>query len=497
MGRYLSIWLPQPVVDRAVQLRPELKDVPFVLATPLRGRMVVQSASVAAMQQGIKPGMVVADARAVLPALQVYPEKEGRQQQLLTRLALWCLRYTPVAAIDPDGLLLDISGCAHLWGGEQAYLQDIMNRLRAEGYTVKAAIAGTIGAAWAVARYGSGFEIVPPGGQLDALLAFPPAALRLETGILERMFKLGLYKTGNFVNMPRTVLRRRFGQQLLQRIDQALGQAIETLTPVLPPMHFRERLPCLDPIRTRTGIDIALRKLLEQLCLKLLQEGKGLRSAVFKGYRIDGITEQVEIGTSRAVRHVAHLYRLFEQKIATITPALGIELFVLEAPVFEPLSVQQEALWQMLGGDAGTELSQLIDRLEGRLGAAAIHRYLPAEHYWPERSLKPAAALADKPDTPWRTDRPRPLYLLPRPERVEVSVPIPDYPPLLFIYNGTIHKIKKADGPERIEREWWLEQGLVRDYYYVEDEQGARYWLFRSGQYEAHTPEWFIHGFFA
>lgn len=498
MTRFLSIWLPQLIPDRAVYLRPELKDIPFVLAAPVRGRMIVQAAGNAAIRKGIVQGMVVADARAILPELKVFKDREGRLEKLLTELTEWCLRYTPVAAVDlPDGIMLDVSGCAHLWGGEVAYLNDLTGRLKLQGYSVKAAIADTIGTAWAAARYGKGNPVVEPGQQMDALMPLPPAALRLDTGILDRMHKLGFYRIGSFIDMPRTVLRRRFGQQLLNRIDQALGQAMEMLEPVRPATIFQERLPSLDPIRTRIGIEIALNKLLEQLCQRLLKEGKGLRSAVFKGFRIDGVTEQIEIGTNRAAHNVAHLFKLFEQKIAAITPALGIELFILEAPVVEDLSVQQEALWNILGGDESTELANLLDRIGGRVGVNAIHRYLPAEHYWPERSIKPAVSLNDKPDTQWRIDRPRPVCLLSKPEKIEVTVPIPDYPPMLFIYKGQIHKIKKADGPERIEREWWLEQGLVRDYYYVEDEQGARYWLFRSGQYEDHTPEWFIHGFFA
>lgn len=501
MGRYLSIWIPQLVTDRAIKLRPELKDIAFVLAVPQRGRMVVRAASTMAIKQGIVTGMVVADARAMQPDLKIYNHKPGLEERLLTELAEWCLRFTPIAAIDaPDGLMLEITGCAHLWGGEQVYLSDIIAKLNNYGYTVSVAIADTIGTAWAMARYGKS-SLVEPGCQLDALLRLPPAALRLEAPVLERLHKLGFYKVSGFIHMTRTVLRRRFGQGLLDRIDQALGQAIEAIEPIQPATIFQERLPCLDPIRTAVGIGIALNKLLEQLCRHLAKENKGLRTAVFKGYRIDGVVEKIEIGTNRAVRNIAHLFKLFEQKIATITPALGIELFVLEAPLVEELSVQQESLWSVLGGDESTALASLLDRIAGRVGMSAIHRYLPAAHYWPERSIKPASSIYEKTGTAWKTDRPRPLCLLAQPEPVEVTVPIPDYPPMLFIYKGQVHKIKKADGPERIEREWWLEQGRVRDYYYVEDEAGARYWLFRSGHYEQHkeqhTPEWFIHGFFA
>jgi len=499
MRRFLSIWFPNLIAEKAIALRPDLEEVSFVIVIPERGRMLVKAASPAALKNGILPGHVVADARAILPELRIYHYKPGTEDKLLQALAEWCLRFTPAAAIDPpDGILLDISGCPHLWGGEQAYLHDLIAKLNAQGYSVRAGIADTIGAAWAVARYSLGQTIVAPGTQLAAVSILPPAALRLELPTLERMRQLGFYKIVNFISMPRTVLRRRFGQGLLNRIDQALGQAIEVLESIQPAVIYQQRMPCLEPVRTRIAIDLALKTLLDLLSEQLNRDQKGLRKAIFKAYRLDGGIQEVEVGTNRPVRNVQHLMKLFEQKIGTIRPGLGFELFTLEAPVVEDLSNQQETLWAALGGkDENTELTNLLDRIAGKVGDKAISRFLPAEHYWPERSFRAAKSIDEPADTEWRDDRPRPIYLLPHPEPIKVTAPIPDYPPMLFIYEGKIHKIKKADGPERIEREWWLEEGLIRDYYMVEDEEGARYWLFRSGEYENHVPEWFIHGFFA
>jgi len=498
MRRYLSIWFPSLLANRAMRLRPGLKDTPFIIAAPQRGRLMVKAASLPAVKKGIVQGMVVADAKALLPELKLFHYKPGAEEKLLTGLALWCLRFTPVVAADlPDGILLDISGCPHLWGGEQPYLDTITGKLSAGGYQVRAAIADTVGAAWAVARFGAECSIVAPGQQAAALDPLPPAALRLELPVLERLQKLGFARIGSFINMPATVLRRRFGQELLTRMAQALGHLQEQPVPLQPATVFRVQLPCTEPVHTRVAIDMALETLLQQLCNDLQKAGRGLRTAVFKIDTVDGRSQQIFIGTNRPVRNTNHLLKLFEPRINGIEPGMGIEVFVLEAPVVEKLMGRQEAIWNILGGaDTGTELAGLLDRIAGRMGAAAIKRYLPAEHYWPERSVVPGE-LFEKAATNWRSDRPRPVYLLPKPAPVTVAAPVPDYPPMLFRYLGKVHNITKADGPERIEQEWWLEQHQVRDYYVVEDEEGARYWLFRSGHYGEEKPQWFLHGFFA
>lgn len=297
--------------------------------------------------------------------------------------------------------------------------------------------------------------------------------------------------------MPGAMLRRRFGPLLLERLAQALGQIPEPIQSIQPIEPYQERLPCLEPIRTALGIEIALKKLLEALCLRLLKEGNGLRKAIFKSYRMDGNMQQIEIGTNYPTRNVTHLFKLFELKINTISPGLGIELFMLESPVVELLSLEQETLWNMGQGADHKVIMNLLDRIGVRVGMNAIRQYLPDEHHWPERSVKRAASLLGKNILTWRSDLPRPICLLHPPERIEVTAPIPDYPPMLFRYKGILHKVSKADGPERIEQEWWLQQGLHRDYYVVEDESGARYWLFRLGHYGEGKPEWFIHGFFA
>lgn len=478
---------------------PVLKGAPFVLRASSHGRMIITAANRVAEAKGIHAGLVLADARAVFPDILVRDDQPGLAEKLLHKIAEWCIRFTPVAATDPpDGILLDISGCSHLWGGDEPYLAEIQKRLREQGYHVRLAVADTIGAAWAAARYGKSSGIIKSGMTTEALLSLPPAALRLETDMVERLHKLGLRQIGQFITMPRSILRRRFGLPFIQRLNQALGQEEETLQPVQPVVPYSERLPCLEPIVTATGIEIALQRLLETLGGRLEREQKGLRRAVFKGYRVDGKLEEAAIGTSRASCNPKHLFKLFEDKLPAIEPDLGIELFVLEAPKVEDHGPRQEKLWEDAGGLEDRRIAELVDRLAGRIGMKAIHRYLPDEHYWPERSFREAAALTEQPAIAWPDDRPRPVRLLRDPEPVEVAAPIPDYPPMHFRHKGRLHTIKKADGPERIEAEWWISEGEHRDYYIVEDETGARYWLFRPGHYTGDKPhQWYLHGFFA
>lgn len=298
--------------------------------------------------------------------------------------------------------------------------------------------------------------------------------------------------------MPRPALRRRFGPPIIQRLDQATGKEEEMIQPVYPVEPFQERLPCLEPIVRIEGIEFALQHLLKELCTRLLQQGKGLRTAVFRGYRADSQAVGVQIGTSKASTNRDHLFHLFQIKLSSIEPGPGIELFVLEATQVDDYYPAQEAFWKEKSGLHDIRLSELIDRLSGKSAITAIHRYLPAEHYWPEHSFRMASSLNEERTIEWKTERPRPVQLLPEPERIEVTAPVPDYPPMLFRYKGKLHKIMKADGPERIEQEWWIQEGRHRDYYAVEDEEGCRYWLFRSGHYDAEkTYQWFIHGFFA
>lgn len=497
--RFVSIWFRSLQTDWFTIRQPFLRDTPFVLAAPDHGRLIIVEANSPAIHSGVFKGMVVADARAIIPSLHVIDYLPQLPSRLLKKLSDWCIRYTPIVSIDENsGLFLDATGCSHLWGGEELYLHDIANRFSMLGYHVQVAIADTIGTAWAVARYNHYSPIVPPGGQLTALLPLPAAALRLDSEVLERLQKLGLRRVQDFINMPRHSLTRRFGACFTYRLDQALGKEEEFISPVQNVELYQERLPSMEPIVTATGIEIGLEKVLTLMCNRLLREQKGLRIAKFTCFRIDGNIQQVQIGTNRPSNNLKHLLKLFDTIISTIEPALGIDVFLMEALNIEDVVPVQESLWHMSPGLDNMELSELMDRVGSRIGKNNILRFIPAEHHWPERSVTVSATYHDNTKVEWKKDRPRPVQLLGVPELIEVTAPIPDYPPMMFRYKKQLHKVVKADGPERIEPEWWIHEGLHRDYYSVEDEQGNRYWIFRLGHYDQEKNfQWFMHGFFA
>lgn len=502
--RFVSIWFHHLKADWVLRHKERLglndiQDQPFVLTHKSQGKIIITATNKKAEMQGITSGMTVADARAFVKNLIVVDDRPNLEEKVLTGLAEWCIRFSPIVCADlPDGLIIDATGCTHLWGGEQEYLKTISRRIKELGYGVRISMADTIGCAWAVARYGKLSAIVESEKELDALMPLPPNALRIEEDTIARLNKLGLRRISDFVAMPRASLRRRFGDQLIRRLNQAIGYEEEIIQPVTPIESYEERLPSLDPIITRKGIEIALERLLETTCQKLIKDGKGVRTCIFKGFRIDGKMQSMQIATNKATHNQQHLYKLFENSIDKFEPGPGIELFSLQVQKYEDVISSQEKLWTSEKGLEDQELCQLLDRITGKFGNNAVHRYLPDEHFWPERSMKVATSLTEKSISQWRIDKPRPVQLLPVPEKIEVMAPVPDYPPMQFRYKNKLHKISKADGPERIEQEWWIQQGEHRDYYYVEDEEGKRYWLFRSGHYTGDkSHQWFIHGFFA
>ncbi len=465
---------------------------------------MVTAVDPAAAALGLRPGLPLADARALYPALGVRRADPMGEAADLARLAAWCGRWSPwTAAEGSDGIWLDITGCAHLRGGEAALAGEVMERLQDQGIAARAAIADTAGAAWAVARHGQDL-IVAPGKTKAALGSLPTAGLRLPPLLVAELDRLGLRRIGELLVLPRADLVARFGETLVGRLDQALDEGTEPLSPLSPKPQRWTRRRFAEPISRAEDLAAVLAQLMEALCDLLAREGLGARQLVLSCYRVDGRVEQAAIGTARASRDAGHLTRLLAERIETIDPGLGIEDMVLAATEVESLGARQFALRDPRlapPSGAGAEVGFLIDRLANRLGCDAVIRFEPQESHLPERASQAVAVLSATGISAWPSNRLRPIRLLPRPEPILAVASVPDDPPLSFRWRQLSHRVARADGPERIGGEWWRKGGggiTIRDYYRVEDEEGRRFWLYRAGLFEGGKPtRWFLHGIFA
>ncbi|TWA86466.1 protein ImuB [Azospirillum brasilense] len=524
--RILSLWLPRLPTDAHSRRHPERRGHPLAAILAERGRLGVAAVNRGAEEAGVWPGMSLADARAIEPALAVFDADPESDARLLERIAGWCTRYTPWTAPDgPDGVALDITGCAHLFGGEAAMAADLTARLTAAGFESRLAMADTPAAAWALARFaapsltlprcaGEGIQPSPGqrgrggpakreggGNRADTLLSpLPVAALRLPAATVEGLAAVGLRRIGDLRALPRATLAARFGPELLRRLDQAYGRLDEPLSPRLPVPPHCARLALPEPITTAEAIAEALRRLLTALCAGLEKTGEGARRLLLELHRVDRRLEEapqtLAIGTGHPVRRPDALMRLFAQKLDRVEPGPGLELMVLSATEAGPLAAAQAALDG--GADGQPELAELMDRLGNRLGERAVLRLVPRQSWLPERSVAPASAFAAASGGAlWPADRPRPVRLLAPPEPIEAMALLPDDPPSMFRWRGARHRVRRADGPERIAAEWWRRDGEPRDYYRIEDEAGRRFWVFRQGLYRPGVAAlWFLHGFF-
>jgi protein ImuB len=502
--RILALHLPWLAVER-LRLPPS-RPAACWTATGNRRLLTAVTPAAAAAAAGLRAGQPVADAQAILPDLLLRPAEPEADAAWLRDLALWALGLTPLPAVDPpDGLLLDATGLAHLHGGEEAaLLRHAVARFALIGVTVRGALAGSAVAAGALAR--GGIEgIVPPGGEEAAVAPLPLAALRLEEGAVAALHRMGIRRVGDALRLPRGPLARRFGAALVDRLDAAAGRHATPITPLRPPPEFSAARAFPEPILTREAIDATLDVLLRELCARLAEAGRGARRLVLLGFRVDGVVQEVAVGSGLAQRDPAHFARLFREPLERIAPGFGLERLVLEAPVTEALGDAQAALPGRDGVPAAETrrqaLAQLLDRLSQRV---PVWRLAPRLSHWPERAVAPVGAFdpVPVPAASWPGTAPRPLRLLRRPVPLTALAALPDDPPLLLRTDrGAAWRVRRAEGPERIEPEWWRETRpgrAFRDYYRVELETGARLWVCRSGFTTAAggLARWWLHGRF-
>lgn len=483
----MSLYFPRLASDRALRVRPV--EGPFALTLRQSNANRLHCLNHEAEAQGLQRGMSHSDARAFCPELQSRPANPEEEQRFLHALRRWALRYCPWVGIEGgDGLVLDVTGSAHLFGGEAGMLADMRQRLARAGLSVRIGLADTRGAAWALAHHDEG--VAPPGDMLAVLADLPVAALRLEPEADVALQRLGLRTIGDLAAAPRAPLARRFGRGPLMRLDQALGSQPEQVTPLAEPPHYGVRLTLPEPIGLTADVMAGTQRLLTSLCEKLKMQEMGARTLMLSLSRVDQESQQVELRLARPMRDPHRILPLFERGVGAVEAGFGIDRLRLQATQVEPLPVRQISHVVGQGKDG---LDDLITRIGTRIGLENIQRFLPADSHIPERSFLIAPAAWSEPEQGWASLRPRPLRLFPP----EAIAGIGTRPPARFRWRRMSLSVGQVTGPERIAPEWWLEdeswRSGVRDYWQVETRQGRRLWLFHTPQ----APGWFVQGEFA
>ncbi len=499
MRRVLSIWLPALPIERWAKgsdLSPDAcpersRRAPVVLTVEGTHGPIIHAVTKVAAARGARIGARLTDARALDPALMAVPADPGGDQALLQKLAKWAQRWSPVVEVDgEDALRLDVSGIAHLFGGEKALIQDVIARFAAMGLTARVAIAPTAAAAWAFSRFGG-----------DELAPLHVSALRLEPDTVRTLERLGLKTIGALAALPRLALARRFrgAEDVVDALDRALGRKPEPLTALAENPPPRALIKLEEPATHVEAAAQALERLIPKLVAELEDRRLGARRLSLHGFMVDGSVAVASVSTTIPSREPRHLQRLLADKAAALDPGFGFDAFALVADWSEDLGAAQESLVEEPSGEH--DLARLIDRLTVKLGPRAVRKPRPFESHLPERASGWVSAVSSSVSRTEPTSN-RPQRLLDRPEAIDVIYATPEGMPRRFVWRRAVHDIARVEGPERIAPEWWRERSnaRLRDYYRVEDEDGRRYWIYREGLFgdgRGGAPNWYLHGLFA
>jgi len=516
--RYLALWFPFLPADRLRQmtggtpgcgLAPE---TPLVFTEKVKGALRLAAVDQAARSLGLEPGMALADARARIPMLKAAEQDEAVDRAWLERLADECIRYTPMVMLDPPyGLILDVTGCAHLLGGEAGLTADIEKRMTTLRMTVRLAFANTPRAAHALARY----RPLSVKDEVAAIRGLSVAALELAPEATQGLLRAGLKTVGELARRPMPSIAARFGADAVTALRELLGEAVRPIEPriAIVPILAERRFP--EPVARTDYALQTLSELTAEAAVQLEQRHEGGRRFEAFFFRSDGLVQRLDVETSQPTRDPALVIRLMNERIEglrdPIDPGFGFDLIRLSIPVTEPLAVIQ---LRLEGGAAKeAEVAALVDRLSTRLGRGRVRRFSQQDTHIPEQmqlalpAVEAGRSVAQWPKPVAGEPPLRPLHLFDPPQPISVIAEIPDGPPRQFRWCRAHHLIIRYEGPERIASEWWRRRdghmpgngGLTRDYYRVEDTEGHRFWIFRHGLYstEKASPDWYLHGLFA
>ena len=503
-ARWLAIYLPRLATDRLKRSgRAPGDDRPLAIYAKQANAYQLTGVDKRASELGLRLAMSLADARAIQPRLEAVEAEPEEDALALDAIAAWCERFTPIVVIDPpEGLFLDVTGCAHLFGDEAALRDQIIARLHAQGFNAHAALAPTPGAAWAFARY-----VRKSDGDLEALAALPVEALRLDPEATALLRRLGMKTIGQLKDAPRSAFTARAGERAMLRLDQAYGRTREALTPRRPPPPVFALRRFLEPIFTTDAILHVMQDLCGDMVEKLDVRGAGARRLELVLFGVDGRDRVISVGVSRPEREVKALIRLFREKLNVVAENIDAE-FGIEAArlaVVQLASIAEAARELVISEEERAtpeQIGSIADILSVRLGAKRVLRPQVHELHAPERASGWRSALSEAKDTqmlkqPADGVQRRPIRLFSPAQLIEALATVPDGPPIRFRWRRVLREVARAEGPERISGDW-TEGAATRDYYRIEDREGRRYWLYREGLYgEEAPPRWFVHGLFA
>jgi protein ImuB len=517
----LALWLPRLSTDRLARLTVSHRagshkavspdsvafaKAPLVVAGRANNALYVHALNVAAARQGIYRGQPLANARAMIQNLKIVPADEKVDVELLERIADWCDRFTPLVALDPpQGLLLDITGVAHLFDGEEKLLSLACAKIAAQGFAVQGAIAGTCLAARALARHAKD-TIAPPGENARMLAPLPVAALDCSEDIMRGLRRAGLKTIAQVGTRGRAELASRFGSGFVTRLDVMLGRHEKPLAPRRPLPDFRAEQRFAEPVITKEVITSSLHALAISLSGMLERDGQGLRHLEAFFFRADGKVERISVKTGTPLRDPAVMLRLLDERLEALAdpldPGFGFDVIRLEASLTEKNQIvtasfddNENSRWQ---------IAFLVDRLAARFGEHRVQRFVAQDTHIPEAQSAAIPAQDRDFQGTWvrrrkENDPPlRPLRLLEKPE--EISAPLfiaPEGAPRRFRWRKADFHVARAEGPERIAMEWWKKDGLARDYFRVETDRGLRFWLYRDDVNPDLHPRWYLQGIFA
>ena len=511
--RYLALWFPWLPSERlrrgeqANAASPDAADPrPVVMVEKVKGALRLAAIDPAASRLGLSPGMTLADARARTPELRTIADDPDADATLLRRVLKDFGRFTPLIALDPPlGLMLDVTGCAHLFGDEAGLIRSVRRRATGVGLSLRWAMADTPQSARALARFGPGGLFAGQDARA-AVRRLSVAALELAGPDERALRRAGLKRLSDLDDRPRAPMAARFGTDFPARLARVLGDEDVRITPHRPvPACVVDRI-LVEPIVTQDDVERVFQDLVADAVDQLDQRGQGGRAFEVFFYRLDGHVRRISIRTGQPSRDPAALQRLFRERLGALAhpldPGFGFDQIRLAVPWTEPVAPTQDS---MEGERPGTEqVGHLIDRLAARLGPEAVLCFQPFGSHMPERSSRLLPSGMAGPEAEWPEPDPedpplRPLQMFDPPQPVETLAEVPDGSPLRFRWRRVLHQVVRSEGPERIAGEWWrAPDQRTRDYYRVEDTEGRRFWLFRQGLYgQTPEPRWFIHGLFA